>query len=131
MSRFEKHIFVCTNQRPQGHPRGCCHDKGSVATRLAFVKGLAARGLKGKVRANKSGCLDACELGTTVVIYPQGLWYLGVTPDDVEEILDTSIMGDGIVNRLLAGPDEWEFIRRLRDTEKRRNVDAVTREQAG
>ncbi len=129
MARFEKHIFVCTNQRPEGHPRGCCHDKGSMETRLAFVKGLTARGLKGKVRANKTGCLDACELGTTVVIYPEGTWYLGVTPGDVEEILDTSVTGDGIVNRLVAGPDDWEHIRQIRGTEKRHTADTASRER--
>ena len=100
-----------------------------METRLAFVKGLAARGLKGQVRANKAGCLDACELGTTVVIYPQGIWYLGVTPGDVEEILDTSVVGDGVVNRLAAGPDDWEHIRRLRGTEKRSAAAAVSQEK--
>ena len=114
MSRFQKHIFVCTNQRPAGHPRGCCFDKGSMELRAAFVKGLADRGMKGMVRANKSGCLDACELGPTVVIYPQGVWYLRYTLTDVDEILETSVVGDGVVKRLVAGEDDWAELRRIR-----------------
>ena len=114
MARFEKHIFVCTNQRPPGHPRGCCFDKGSMEIRAAFVRGLAQRGLKGQVRANKSGCLDACEMGATVLIYPRGTWYLGVRLEDVEEIMETSIVGEGVVERLAARPDEWERLRQLR-----------------
>lgn len=83
--------------------------------RIAFAQGLAARGLKGQVRANKSGCLDACEMGVSMVIYPQGAWYLGVTPEDVEEIIETSVVGDGVVERLLATPEKWTEQRRIRE----------------
>ena len=114
MPPYEKHIFICTNQRPEGHPRGCCMDKGGMEVRVALARGLAARGLKGVVRANKSGCLDACELGVSVVVYPEGLWYLGVTPEDADEIIETSITGDGIVGRLAAKPEDWERLRSLR-----------------
>lgn len=114
MPPYEQHIFVCTNQRPADHPRGCCHDKGGTEVRLKFAEAIARRGLKGRVRANKTGCLNACELGVAVVIYPQGVWYLGVTPDDVEEIFATSIAGDGIVQRLVAGNDSWERLATLR-----------------
>lgn len=114
MQPFEKHIFVCTNQRPAASPKGCCNDKGGSELRLAFVTGLAKRGLKRRVRANKSGCLDACELGPTVVIYPGGMWYLGVSLEDVEEIIETSIVGNGVVERLAATPDHWERLGQLR-----------------
>ena len=114
MARFEKHIFVCVNERPPGHPRGCCYEKGAMDIRTAFVEDLAQRGLKGIVRANKAGCLDACEMGATVVVYPQAVWYLGVTPDDVAEIVDTSITGDGVVERLVAKPEDWERLRQIR-----------------
>ena len=82
---------------------------------MAFARGLAVRGLKGRVRANKSGCLDACEMGVSMVIYPQGLWYLGVTLEDVDEIIEQSIVGDGLVERLLATPDKWTEQRRIRE----------------
>ncbi len=114
MPPYEHHIFVCTNQRPPGHPRSCCNDKGGTDVRLKFVEAIGKRGLKGRIRANKTGCLNACELGVAVVIYPQGVWYLGVTPDDVEEIFATSIEGDGVVQRLVAGDDSWERLAQLR-----------------
>ena len=114
MPPYEKHIFVCTNERPEGHPRGSCARRGGFDVRLALVKELAAKGLRGKVRANKSGCLDACELGVSVVVYPEGVWYLGVTPEDADEIIETSITGDGIVERLAATPEDWERLRSLR-----------------
>lgn len=118
MTRFDKHVFVCTNQRRAGHPRGCCNELGGGAIRLAFVEGLKRRGLKGVARANKTGCLDACELGPTVVIYPQGIWYLKVAVSDVEEIIDTSIVGDGVVERLAARSADWDELQKIRATER-------------
>ena len=89
MPKFEHHIFVCTNQREAGHPRGSCDPNGSGELHQLFKKGVAVRGLKGKVRANKAGCLDQCEHGPNVVIYPEAVWYGHVTPADVDEILNS------------------------------------------
>ena len=119
MAPYEKHLFVCTNQRVEGHPRGCCAERAGFDIRVAFAQGLAERGLKGKVRANKSGCLDVCELGAAMVIYPGGVWYLGVTVDDVAEIIETSIVGDGIVDRLVATDADWDRLKQLRKAEKK------------
>ncbi|MEE9465536.1 MAG: (2Fe-2S) ferredoxin domain-containing protein [Candidatus Neomarinimicrobiota bacterium] len=85
-----------------------------ISARPVIPEAVARQGLKGRVRANKTGCLNACELGVAVVIYPQGVWYLGVTPGDVDEIFATSIEGDGIVQRLVAGDVSWERLARLR-----------------
>ena len=104
---FEKHIFICINQRPPESPKGCCFDDG-MAVRIAFVQDLAKRGLKNSVRANKAGCLDVCSLGPSVVIYPAGIWYKRVTPEDVPEIVETSIIGDGTVTRLQLSNAEFE-----------------------
>ena len=114
MPPFDKHLFICTNQRVAGHPRGCCAAKGGMEIRAAFVRGLADRGLKGKVRANKSGCLDACEMGATVVVYPQGVWYLGVTLNDVDKIIEQSIMAENVVDRLVATPEKWAELQQIR-----------------
>jgi (2Fe-2S) ferredoxin len=62
---------------------------------------LKERKLNVAMRANASGCLDACEFGVTVVVYPDGVWYGGVTPDDVEEIIESHLIGDIPVARLL------------------------------
>ncbi len=101
MAKFEKHVFVCINQRPEGHPKGCCADKGSQALRDLFKKELAARGLKGKMRANTAGCLDQCEHGVSVVIYPESVWYSIKTPEDVLEIVERHLVKGQIVERLL------------------------------
>jgi (2Fe-2S) ferredoxin len=100
MKRFEKHIFVCENKRPDGHPRGCCMDKGGALVREKFKKRLKELGLSHEARANASGCLDACEFGVTVLVYPEQVWYGGVTVDDVEEIIQSHIINNKPVERL-------------------------------
>ncbi len=104
MPPYQKHIFICTNERPTGHPRGCCQEKGSLKIRELFKEEVKRRGLQGKVRANAAGCLDACELGPTVVVYPEGVWYRVQTPEDVKEIMDQHIEGGTIVQRLAIYP---------------------------
>ena len=101
MPKFEKHIFICGNQRPPGHPRGCCDPTAQAALQKLFKQKLAERGLKGKVRANQSGCLDQCEHGPNLVIYPEGVWYGGVTLADVDEIVESHIVGGRPVERLM------------------------------
>lgn len=100
MDRFDRHVFVCTNRRPPGHPKGSCADKGSEEVRERFKEALGRRGLGGRMRANAAGCLDACEHGCTVVVYPDGVWYGRVTPGDVEEIVDKHLVGGEPVERL-------------------------------
>jgi (2Fe-2S) ferredoxin len=98
--RFKHHIFVCENVRPDDDPKGCCSAKGSAAIREAMKKEIKQRGLRGVVRANQSGCLDACEFGPSIVVYPEGVWYGGVKPEDVPEILESHIIGGKPVERL-------------------------------
>ncbi|HEY3244618.1 MAG TPA: (2Fe-2S) ferredoxin domain-containing protein [Phycisphaerae bacterium] len=100
MPKFERHIFVCVNEREPGHVRGCCSAKGSALIRERFKQALEARGLKGRVRANQSLCLDQCEHGPTVVVYPEQVWYGFVKPEDVEEIVESHIIGGQPVERL-------------------------------
>lgn len=100
MAPFERHIFVCCNQRPADHPRGSCDPSADEHLQKAFKKVLADRGLNRRVRANKSGCLDQCEHGPTVVVYPDVVWYGGVTEADVAEIVDSHIAGGVPVERL-------------------------------
>ncbi len=105
MTRFQRHVFVCTNERPAGHPKGCCKEKGSEEIRSALKAELKRRGLSAVVRANVSGCLDACEFGPSMVVYPEGIWYGGVKKEDVPEIVERTILRGEIIERLLI-PDE-------------------------
>lgn len=100
MAKFEHHIFICTNQRPPENPRGCCDPEALGSLQLAFKKALAAHGLKDRVRANRAGCLDQCEHGPTVVVYPEAIWYGGVTKDDVAEIVESHLLQNRPVARL-------------------------------
>lgn len=100
MAPFEKHLFICCNQREAGHPRGCCDPNAEDWLQKAFKKALAVRGLNARVRANRSGCLDQCEHGPTVVVYPDGVWYGRVSEADVDEIIESHIVAGRPVERL-------------------------------
>ena len=100
MAKFKHHIFICTNQRLPENPRGCCDPAGLGQLQLLFKKELAARGLKGEIRANKASCLDQCEHGPTLVIYPEAVWYGGVTAADIPEIVESHLVNGIPVERL-------------------------------
>lgn len=102
---YRCHVFCCINERPAGHPRGCCKEKGSERLRN-YMKARAKEFGLGDVRINNSGCLDRCELGPTVVIYPEGVWYTCRTTEDVDEILKTHVIGGGRVARLMLRPED-------------------------
>ncbi len=86
--------------------RGCCDPTASESLQKAFKKALADRGLNRRIRANKSGCLDRCEKGPTVVVYPEAVWYGRVTEADVTEIIEQHIIGGTPVARLLMPEDD-------------------------
>lgn len=107
MSLYERHIFVCENLRSEGHPRGCCAAKGSSEIRARLKRLIHEHGIQERVRANKAGCLDQCERGVTVVVYPEAVWYGGVGLDDVEELFRRHVLHGEVVERLLLrGPDD-------------------------
>jgi (2Fe-2S) ferredoxin len=105
MPLFDCHLFVCCNHRDPGHPRGCCAAKGSEKIREALKAELKRRGLTGTVRANESGCLDQCEFGPTMVIYPQQVWYGGLTEADIPRIVEETVIGGRVLTDLRI-PDE-------------------------
>ena len=99
MSRFEKHVFVCLNERAGGDARGSCAAKGAAAVLDALKGGAHAKGLK-NLRVQRSGCLDLCEKGVAVVVYPEATWYGGVKPSDCAEILESHLVNGKPVERL-------------------------------
>ena len=101
---YRRHVFCCTNERPAGHPRGCCKDKDSIRLRNYMKARAKEMGLQ-DVRINIAGCLDRCELGPTMVIYPEGVWYSYRTPHDVDEILQAHLVEGRRVERLMLQPE--------------------------
>ena len=97
---FREHVFVCTNRREPGHPRGSCADKGSEHLRDYMKSRARELGIKG-IRVNSAGCLDRCELGPSVVIYPEGVWYSCATKEDIDEVLQTHLVKGDRVERLM------------------------------
>jgi (2Fe-2S) ferredoxin len=97
---FRAHVFVCCNRRQDGHPRGSCAARGSEKLRDYMKVRAKELGLK-DVRVNQAGCLDRCEFGPTMVIYPEGVWYRPETPADVDEILEAHLQQGGRVSRLM------------------------------
>lgn len=97
---FQRHIFFCTNQRKDG--RACCAGSGSEALQAhakAKVKALGLSGA-GKVRVNKAGCLDRCDMGPVAVVYPEGTWYTFVDTSDIDEIVESHLRDGVPVERL-------------------------------
>jgi (2Fe-2S) ferredoxin len=101
MPSLQRHVFVCINERAPDNPKGCCKLKGSVDVRDRLKAELSARGLSKVIRANNAGCLDQCERGVTVVVYPEQVWYGGVTIDDIPEIVEKHLVGGQAVTRLM------------------------------
>ena len=106
---YEQHVFMCVNTREPGHKRGCCSEKGSVELR-DYMKAKAKQlGIKG-IRVNSSGCLDRCEIGPNLVIYPEGVWYRCTSFEEIDEVLQTHLIEGGRVPRLMHqredGPDK-------------------------
>jgi (2Fe-2S) ferredoxin len=101
MSYYEHHVFFCLNQRDPGD-RVCCADSGAKAAQEHAKKRIKALNLAkpGACRINKAGCMERCEEGPVLVIYPQGTWYTYVDTHDIDEIVDRHIVGGQIVERL-------------------------------
>jgi (2Fe-2S) ferredoxin len=100
MGYYRRHVFFCCNKRAA--PERCCADSGSVEMQ-AYAKGrIKELGQAGKdrVRINKAGCLDRCEEGPVLVVYPDDVWYTYVDRSDVDEIIDRHVINGEIVERL-------------------------------
>ncbi len=106
MAKFQRHIFTCINVRPADNPKGCCAQRGGAEVASELKRRLYERGHKRVVRANKAYCLDQCARGVTMVVYPDEVWYGGVTVDDLDEIIEEHIENGRPVTRLVIPHDE-------------------------
>ncbi|AKL94870.1 ferredoxin, 2Fe-2S [Clostridium aceticum] len=100
MHKPKFHIFVCSSSRINGEQKGFCLQKGAVEIVNNFMEEIQERELDGEVMVTNTGCFGICSKGPIVVVYPEGVWYGSVTPEDVEEIMDSHIEGGEIVSRL-------------------------------
>lgn len=100
MSHFKHHVFFCCNQRESGET--CCNALGASEMQIYAKDRIAALKLKGagKVRINKAGCLDRCNNGPVMVVYPEAVWYTYVDQDDIEEIIQEHLVNGRVVERL-------------------------------
>ena len=101
MAKFQHHVFVCTNFREPGNPRGSCTPDGKSVLLPLLQAGVKEAGIKPLVRVNKSGCLDQCEHGPIVVVYPEAVWYGFVHMKDVQEIVEEHLVHGRPVKRLM------------------------------
>lgn len=101
MTYYKYHVFFCTNRREAGG-RPCCADGGGNEMRDYAKRRIKELGLNGpgQVRINQAGCMDRCEEGPTVVVYPEGVWYTYFDERDIDEIIDEHLCGGRIVERL-------------------------------
>mgnify|MGYP002654315020 FL=1 len=99
---FKHHLFFCLNERSNGE--NCCAQHNAFELFTYAKNRIKELGLSGagKIRVNKAGCLDACNLGPVMVIYPEGIWYTFIDTDDIEEIIQSHLIKGKSVERLLA-----------------------------
>ena len=97
---YKHHVFFCTNQRTDGRP--CCQDSRAAEMRSYMKKRIKESGHsgKGQIRVNTAGCLDRCDLGPVMVIYPEGTWYTYLDEEDVDEIIERLLAGGSPIKRL-------------------------------
>ena len=107
MPRPEKHVFICTQNRPAGHPRGSCAASGCGDVINEFMNEIQSRNLFEKIALTNTGCLGPCGIGPSVLVYPEGILYAKVKKSDVKTIIDQHLLGNEPVTELLAPADIW------------------------
>lgn len=98
---YQKHIFLCQNQKALGKP--CCASGDPADMRSFMKKTLKKKGIvvgEGGIRLTLSGCLGRCSEGPLMVIYPEAVWYRYENQDDIEKIIDGHILNGNIVEEL-------------------------------
>ena len=100
MCYFKHHVFFCCNQRPDGE--GCCNNLGATEAQTYAKERIGELKLKGKgnIRINKAGCMDRCDDGPVIVVYPEEVWYSYVDKEDIEEIIQEHLIHGRVVERL-------------------------------
>ena len=128
MEVYPYHVFVCEQRKPEGLP--CCSARGSAAVIEALRREVAVRGLTEKVLVTACGSIGLCERGPNMVVYPEGVWYSGVQPEDVPEIV-ASHFEEGVPVRRLLNADPSALQEEVRINRSRYLQSLRAKEAAG
>ncbi len=107
MPRPDKHVFICTQNRPQGHPRGSCTNKGCADIMTEFMNEIQSRNLFEKIGLTNTGCMGPCMVGPSVLVYPEGIMYGNLQKSDVKTIIEQHLLGDEPVTDLMVPAEIW------------------------
>ncbi|MHB8512798.1 MAG: (2Fe-2S) ferredoxin domain-containing protein [Actinomycetota bacterium] len=107
MPKPERYVFVCTNERPPGHPKGSCVERGCIDVMTQFRDLQGEKGLT-HFKVVATGCLEPCLAGPTVLVTPDNVWYGGVTVNDVETIIDEHLVNGRVVDMLTLTDEDFE-----------------------
>ncbi len=108
MPKPERFVFVCINERPEGHPKGSCTLRGSREVIERFDELLDKKDIYDRISLIKTRCMGPCLDGPIVAVFPDNCWYKEVTPDDVEEIVEEHLINNRPVERKILKDDEWD-----------------------
>jgi len=101
MGYYDKHVFFCTNQREDGSD--CCNNHGAQKARDYMknrIKELDIDKQQNNIRINTAGCMNRCDKGPVIVVYPEGTWYTYTTEGDLDEIIEEHLRNGRVVERL-------------------------------
>jgi (2Fe-2S) ferredoxin len=105
MPKSLKHIFICIQSRPENHPRGSCASKGGIDVFQEFMQQFDTHKLYDRYALVNTGCLGPCDMGPSVLIYPEGVMYKGIKKTDVVTIIEEHLLGGKPVERLMMADD--------------------------
>ena len=107
MARPEYHVFICAHQRPPGHPRGSCGERGAAALLPQLSQSIMTRNLMQKVSVVQTACLGPCDGGANLLVYPGAVLYSGVKPEDIDGIVEQHLVKGEPVTEKLAPAEIW------------------------
>jgi len=128
MEPFRYHVFICDQQKPEGVP--CCSSRGSAGVMDALRREIASQGLLDVVQVTTCGSLGLCEHGPNMVVYPEGIWYGGLTPADIPELVRVQF-GDGIVLERLARTETSDLRAEIIANRERHRASLCAEDAAG
>lgn len=107
MPKPDKHVFICVQSRPAGHPRPSCGQNNCVEIAEEFYKLQQEKQAFDKIQVTTTGCLGPCSAGPSVLVYPDGVMYGQLKKEDVSRIFDEHLEKGQVVNELLVDSSLW------------------------